>query len=198
MFMPEARAVADPLKERLEREAKRLAEQVALQQAELEGFKAEYAELSDIWKLLDTKAQVSAATAGVFLAGAFAVLRVANLKLDGVEKGLLAAALVALVASVICGFRTLELRTVNEPPRGGAFAQYFQDFYRTAEFEIGGAAMQSRLALFLHDQSRVWAGVIRVRKSGLESKARWTRWSHRLLAAGAIGFAFLSLYQLFK
>ncbi len=175
---------------------KKLAEQGAVLKAQLDGYIAQYGELIDAWKLLDTKAQIATATAGIFLAGAFAVLRGPGSERGALETTLLVLALGALVACVLCGIRALELRKVSNPPRGSAFKGPFDDFYGTAEFASGGAALMQRNALFMRDQMNVWDDAIRVQTEALASKATWTKSAQRLLAAGALIFAILSLIQL--
>jgi hypothetical protein len=187
---------SDPGGGEVKAEEKKLAEQGALLKAQLDGYVAQYGELIDAWKLLDTKAQIATATAGIFLAGAFAVLRGPMPQLETLEKAFLVAALVALIACVVCGIRALELRKISNPPRGSAFSEPFRDLYATAEFASGGAALQRRSALFMHDQMNLWDQAVRVQTEALMSKATWTKYAQRFLAAGALTFAILSFVQL--
>lgn len=176
----------------------RLTERCKIIHDQIDGYVAEYAELLDVWKLLDTKAQVAIATAGIFLSGAFAFLRPSTqqIKWSDPEKFLLVFALGVLVTSILCGIRALELRIVNNPPRGNAFSRPFMDFYKTDEFLSGGLLLQKRLARFLKDQTRIWDAVINELNEAIDSKAFWTKSAQRLIATGAVLFAILSLFQI--
>lgn len=177
---------------------KRWADRSSVIATQLEGFSAQYAEVLDSWKMLDAKAQTASATAGVFLAGAFAVLRATAASLDGVEKWIISFALGALFLSVCFGIRSLELRSTLSPPRGTAFADRYRDLYQTEEFDKGGAEFQARWSAFRRDQVNVWNEAVRQQLIQLESKARWTRNAQRLLALGVLAFSLLTLTQVWK
>src|SRR4026208_1759911 len=88
-----------------------------LAQAALESVRAEYVELSDQWKALDSKAQATGAVAGVLLAGLFAFVR-ENATQDGLATFLVALATILALAAAFLVVLALQIRTVEPPPLG--------------------------------------------------------------------------------
>ena len=70
-----------------------------LHQKVLDPYQAEYKDLFDAWKNIETKAQGAATTSGIFLAAAFAFAREFDPTTALVLKVLLASSVLALAAS---------------------------------------------------------------------------------------------------
>ena len=189
---------SEHLKGQVERELQAFEEQASLVQAQLSGLESEYAEFMDTWKLIDTKAQISSAAAGIFLGAVFAFLRVPNVQLVGDERWLLSVALIALVGSIACALTALELRSVTLPPRGTNFSKAFQDLYITDEFTSGSIELRGRLIRLRQDQCECWEQVNLRTRNVLTRKGAWALWSQALIALGAFAFAGLSLSELIR
>lgn len=77
----------------------------------------EYSDLWEAWKLLETKAQATLATAGIFEAGAFAYITQAK-PTDMCSKFLLMILVIVLAAAVYFGVRAIQVREHNTPFEG--------------------------------------------------------------------------------
>ena len=79
----------------------------------LERARYEYTELADNWKQLDSKAQATAAIAGVFLAASFAG------RIWSIEQQVLAATLaLSLIAAIGCSVLAMRVAGFEMPPSG--------------------------------------------------------------------------------
>src|SRR6266852_3037846 len=82
-------------------------------EAVLDTYRKEYAELSDVWKGIDTKAQGTATIAGVFVAAAFTFAKdLTGNKLDNLGRWLLAVAIFLLIVSIAFSVFALKMREV--------------------------------------------------------------------------------------
>lgn len=130
----------------------------------LDSYREEYKEISDVWRTLETKAQGNIAVAGIFIAGAFAFIGKINQQTYWLEKGLLSAALLFLVGSVIASVLVLRVRQLYFPPLGGFIDQMFIDHLKVKDDE----ELLERLPLFINDQAKAWRSV----KSNIEEQNR--------------------------
>lgn len=174
---------------------KLMRERAELVQLELRGLSEEYEELSETWKLIDTKAQVTASVAGVFLGGMFAIQRLPSLSLDLGEKFVLVIALSLLVASIVCAMKGLQLRNISFPPRGASAGNTFDFLYLTSEFQTGGVGLVERILRHNQEQIKVWRVVNAKTLRVVDSKGKWTLRAQWLFAAGASLFAVHSIYE---
>lgn len=147
----------------------------------LESYQAEYRELADNWRTLDTKAQGVTGISGLFLAAAFAFVRDGAGQLWCLEKVALVLAIVALVGAVAVAVFALRVRVVSLPPIGEQFAELVNDVLKA-----DGAELAERLPALVNDQSEEW------RKTNIEiashnsQKAGLLRWAVSLLLAAAV------------
>jgi hypothetical protein len=193
-----ARRPSEVSKDREEGNLKNIRDQTNAIQSELDGLSAEYDELCDTWKLIDSKAQITATAAGIFLGGIFAVQRTPNFALPSIDKWLLALALALLVLSIICALKSLELRNIVFPPRGTISAEMFRDLRETREFKNVGSEMAERLRRYKLSQAQIWERVNLATLTAINSKGTWTLAAQFLFALGASTFAGLSLYEIFR
>ena len=196
------RHAASTLKERRSRREEqsraRFEEQSKLVSLEIDGLADEYDELADTWKFIDTKAQITAAAAGIFLGGIFAFQRTPNVNLPVFDKIAICAALLFLVLSIFFAFRALEIRDFDFPPRGIAFEGVFDRLYGTAEFMAGGVGLQERTLRCQRDQIRKWREVNETTQETITHKASWVLRAQSMLALGGFVFAGLSVYEMFS
>jgi hypothetical protein len=130
----------------------------------LDAYVAQYKDITETWKSLETKAQGTVAIAGIFIASAFVFIkdiRTSNLAFN--LKLLLVAAIVCLVLSVVCAILALTLRSITSPPGGEKINLIVKDILKLKEgetTETHAAALPAlRLSLF-YEQIRDWKKAI--------------------------------------
>ena len=79
----------------------------------LDSLRAEYRELSETWRHIESKAQGAVTILGIFLAGVFAFIRLLPEDATPVEKWFLVAALALLAFSIVCAVLALRIRRKN-------------------------------------------------------------------------------------
>jgi ABC-type polysaccharide/polyol phosphate export permease len=77
---------------------------------------AEYKDLSETWKLLDTKSQATTAIAGIFLAAVFNFVRPPATQWTHCVRLLLGLIVVALVVSILLALLAMRVRSVPSLP----------------------------------------------------------------------------------
>jgi len=163
----------------------------ALAKLVLESHQAEYRELSENWRLLDTKAQGATAIGGVFLAAAFAFARDGASQLVVCQKALLTIAIVCLVGSVVLAVLALRVRGSALPPIGEQFEDLVNDILRAPTEEHA-----ARLQGMTRDQARLWKEASVEAASHNENKANLLRWSVSVLLIAIVAVAALAIWEI--
>jgi hypothetical protein len=163
----------------------------ALGKLVLESHRAEYKELSENWRILDTKAQGATAISGIFLAAAFSIARDASGKMVLCEKVLLILAIASLVTSITLAVLALWVRSVSLPPIGEQFEDLVADLPRADLTEL-----PSRLPALVQDESRLWKEASKEVSLHNESKARLLRASVTALLVAAIIVSALTIWAI--
>lgn len=127
---------------------------------------AEYGELSDNWKQLDSKAQATATIAGIFMAASFAFIRNSALQLTGLERVLLLFVLASLIVSILLAVAAMFVRTVPVPPTPENIAEMVSDLLETAPKEH-----EERLGGLIADTINAWLPINRELRKELLVKA---------------------------
>lgn len=135
----------------------------------------EHAELSEAWKLLDTKSQATTATAGVFVAAAFAFVRNTALDLTCSEVVLLALTVIALVISIYYAICAMQVKEIAMPPTG---SEALNEIIAIFEKHTLPESLDDRYIGLLGDSAKKWTGVNEKLRQELENKARLLRRSH--------------------
>lgn len=104
----------------------------------LDRVQAEYDELTDTWKQLDSKSQATSTIAGIFVAASFAFIRNSALQLNGLEKTLLLLVLFSLVASILLAVSAMLVRTVPVPPTPENISEMVTELLDTPAEEHNG------------------------------------------------------------
>jgi hypothetical protein len=86
----------------------------------VEASQAEYADILDNWKWIDSKAQATSTICGVFLAASFAFLKNSQFNLDTWEKVLLVVLFVALISAIGFAVLAMHVRETSARPMGAA------------------------------------------------------------------------------
>jgi ABC-type amino acid transport system permease subunit len=153
---------------------------------------AEYKDLSETWKLLDSKAQANTAIAGIFLAAAFTFVRNANPPLTSGLKWFLLLTVVALVASIVLALLAMLVRTVPSLPPSEQAASMVTEILEMPETEL-----DDRYDGLVSDTVNAWLPVNGELQAANSKKASWlaaSQWS--LMVAGAL-IACITLVALF-
>ena len=159
----------------------------------IERSEHEHAELSDSWKLLDTKAQATTATAGVFVAASFAFIRNSQLHLETLERVFLALTIVALVVAIIEAIRSMRIRVVEMPPTG---AETLEEIKKIFVKHTLPESLEERYCGLLNDTLEQWVTVNNQIRNELQVKATRLSSSHRSLIVAAMLVLFLTIAAL--
>lgn len=143
----------------------------------------EHAELSEAWKLLDTKSQATTATAGVFIAAAFAFVRNTALDLNCIEKILLCLTVTALVISIIYAIRSMRIREVAMPLTG---LEALNDVTAIFEKHTPPESLDERYIGLLGDSIKRWTVVNTKLHKDIAHKALLIKCSHRSLLVASL------------
>lgn len=149
----------------------------------VDAARAAYDSHSSSWNAVEAKAQASIAVAGIFLAGAFAVLA-RTAELSSPEKALLTGACVALVASVALSIASLWPRRVKRHPLISSES--------TMDLLNASDALESE-ADFWGDRQEAWRIAIRGIEKALDSKVFWLVLAHGATATATVLFGVLAL-----
>lgn len=149
--------------------------------AALEAYREEHRDLNETWRHLDSKAQGTAAIAGIFLAAAFVFVREINAIKPSVwiRHGLVLA-IGCLVTSVAMAVLALRIRQVSTAPLGAPVGELAEDLMTIAD----DAERAARMPAFLRDQARPWKEINDDIRAANENKAMYvSRAQGWLLAA---------------
>lgn len=153
----------------------------------------DYAELSDIWKQIDAKAQATATTSGIFIAAAFAFIRNASFALTSDERLLLTPALICLLVAICLAVVAMRVRAVLMPPEPEQVRAMVNDLLACPPNEH-----TARHAALISDTVDAWAPVNKQLRIALDDKANCLHWAQIfLLGAAAITFC-LTFWVLFQ
>lgn len=161
----------------------------------LETHRSEYAELSEIWRNLDTKAQGLGALAGIFLAAALAWARELPTDATAPVRAVVIGTIVLLVLTIVAAVFALQVRAVTASPLGPETEEMLQDILGKAK----DGEQEQRLVAFNNDQIAAWKDTNDAVRGFNESKAQWVSFGQvTLLIAALIVATFSSLTVLLK
>jgi hypothetical protein len=153
----------------------------------------DYAELSDMWKQIDAKAQATATTSGIFIAAAFAFIRNASFVLTPDERLLLAPALICLLVAICLAVVAMRVRSVLMPPEPEQIREMVEDLRACPPKEHA-----ARHTALLIDTADAWTPVNKQLRVAIDDKANCLHWAQIfLLIAAAITFC-LTFWVLFQ
>jgi hypothetical protein len=164
----------------------------SLRNATLEAYLAEYKELSETWRSLETKAQGNIAVAGIFIAGSLAYLEKLNPQLRTNEEVFLLIAIGCLIISVILSILVLKTQTITPPPLGSFVDHFTTDLLRLNIL----ASLQTYRSTFFADHVDQWRTVLSEIRESNELKAERLWGAQQFLIAAILAVAALSLSKL--
>ncbi|MEP0872397.1 hypothetical protein NDA01_21515 [Trichocoleus desertorum AS-A10] len=154
-----------------------------LEQA-LERYEAEYSELFDRWRGLESKAQVALTTSGIFVSASGLLVKEVGSTFPSEMNLALAFAIALLVLSVTCSVTVLVVRPLESSPTGEGYTKYALDALRVIErLDNGIADYQIHL---IQDKIRVWQDTVVSLRDGNDLKAQCLKTAQYLLLAGLL------------
>ena len=153
----------------------------------------EHAELSEAWKLLDTKAQATTAIAGVFVAASFAFVRNSAFHPSFYEKILLGLTVAALVISIYFALSAMRIRQVPMPITG---IETLQDVIAIFKKHTLPESLDNRYNGLLEDSITKWGCVNSSLSSSLICKSKSLARSHGSLMIAALLILLLTITSL--
>ena len=148
----------------------------------------EYGRLSEVWRGHETKAQATAAVAGVFVGALYSFVRDCDSDTPAFERIGLSIVLFCLVATVLSAIGTLRVRTVVRPPTGIMFDEWVAEVIDPAPPEEVG----ERELLLLFDRNRQWKELNGSIGAANSAKKRWLIGSQVLLATSVVLMALMT------
>jgi len=162
-----------------------------LRQVTLDSYREEYKELSDVWKSLEAKAQVTVTIAGIFIAAAFTFAKdLTTTRLDFYGNLCLGAAMIFLIPTIVLAVFVLWRRTVKSIPGGETVEQWADISGNTSNENL--PEMTRR---FIDQQSIVWKDTVASAKEAIVQKEECLHAAQilLLLAIGAAAIVTLKL-----
>ncbi len=159
-------------------------QQADLLQQAVESCRQENQELSSQWTNLDGKASAAITVSGVFLAAILAFIRELNASASDLEKGILTAALVLLIACTILALLVIRLRPVTAIPCGKPLVEMIDDLVAAAD-----GTSDERLRNFARDHARLWQKANQTVSEAIASKARCLQAAHAMLFLAIVSAA---------
>jgi len=156
------------------------------------GYREEYAELSETWRHIDGKAQVTASISGVFLAAIFAFIRdIKSVIPSELMRIGMQFTIIILMLSVVFAVLALWIRNVSTAPLGQPLDEITKDFLSVPEKE-----RELRVYDFMRDQIEPWPEINQeIHKKNI-SKARFVISSQVSLLVAIIITAILSILMI--
>jgi hypothetical protein len=158
----------------------------------MDGYEAEYKETAETWRQLETKAQGTAAIAGILVAAAFAFSRDVT-RFSGTEKIFLAVTVVLLVTVEILALVSLFIRSVDTRPGGTFLSKPLSDMLRARTEED----TEERYLAHLVDEENQWQRAILAHRNVNDRKANVLVVCHVTLIAATLSAGILAVVLLF-
>jgi hypothetical protein len=158
----------------------------------LDAYRAEYAELYQVWRNLDTKAQGATAIAGIFVAGAFAFAEDFARSNSIAQKAVIGVFGFALGLSVLLSLSVLSVKT-----RWSAHVGRNIERLATDLLDLEDCELSPRLARFLGDQAMVWRMAVTSLRGSVASKSILLKRSQFFLGIGIVLAIVLTFTRVF-
>ena len=159
----------------------------------LSAYQGEYKELMDTWRNVETKAQATVATSGIFLAAAFAFARDLSTAVRSNDtRVMFALALALLTASVGCAVAALLVRKIRRPPPASRFDLDAGRIADSPDFD------EEDVENTVHDRLRVWRRTAPELEAAIDRKGRIVWAAQLLLGLGAWFATVVTVVSIFR
>jgi hypothetical protein len=159
----------------------------------LSAYRDEYKALAEAWSKLDTKAQGTAAIAGIFLAAVFASTRSGAVPALAVDRFFLSFAVLFLILAVVAAGLVLRVQTVTTGPPGSEIERGTRSVLKEGISPSEVADLRRR---FIHSQINVWRSGTAELRTRMSRKGMHLRWAQGLLFLGALMALVVTLHTL--
>ena len=161
-----------------------------LKESTLASYSRDWEKLSSTFRDLDTKAQGTITSAGLFLAAALAFIDKTGYANDHLSSTLLLLLPVALIGSIVMAVLCLRVRKLPAPPSGSLEAQMVHDI----DLHEQGKISEDRHIRFQNDLLRIWNTAVSNHREINQEKAEFLWSAQRFLVASALlaGATFIS------
>jgi hypothetical protein len=156
-------------------------------------YQEQYKDMAETWKGLETKSQGNVAIAGIFIAGAFAIIKDILPSLLTVEKVLFSFALGFLVATIVLSILSLQVREVAEPP----FGDHHYYLGKLLINALNENEFKEQISNAMNTQILWWQEAVMKAKEIILLKAKYLRTAQSLIMAAAILITALMLSKVF-
>jgi hypothetical protein len=161
----------------------------ALWQVALDSYRDEHEDLSEVARALETKAQATVATAGVFVGAVLALTRDRLGHASTLSLSVIVLAIALLALSVMAAGLVLRVQPVEKPPQGIGVEELCKDILPF----VADADFANRLVSFKVDQVNQWRSYSTARLLANDRKAERLRWAQLLLLWGVSVAAILAI-----
>lgn len=162
-------------------------------------YEAEQKELVELYRNLDTKAQINIVASGIFFTASGNLVKEVNESLPPQMNLFLACAIICLALSVACSIAVLLTRDVRSPPIGSGYLKLADDTLEliekdnlTTEEEFLKASI-----INIRDQIRTWKPSIKSYRDGCEIKAQQLKCGQQWLLFGLIIVSMVTIASIF-
>jgi hypothetical protein len=169
-----------------------LEEDIKILEAGLKAYTDEYREQADIWKTLESKAQVAITVSGVFLAATFAFVHQAALVC--IERLLVVVTLLSLLTSLIMALRVLQIREHLMPVDGALFVRRAKELVDPMTPRSSPGERYMTLMSELGEDSEE---VLKVIESANERKRSDLNWANGLIIVSGVAATAAAVVELF-
>lgn len=160
----------------------------------LEACEAEHGQLTGISQILDSKAQATAATAGIFIAAAFAFVQEITTRIPTLYIAFLAPSIGLLLLSVFFAVLGMWLQRTIGRPTAEFVRQLIFDLLKTD----GPDAIGTRAGGFYGDQVQEWLPALQRMRIIVRRKSRFVAASQLFLLLALASVSILTIVYLMK
>ena len=164
-----------------------------LRKSLFDSYRDEYKEFVDTIRGVETKAQGAIAIAGIFIAGAFVLLREPSSQLLFSEKALLGFSIGFFVISVFLSVRVLKVGEAYLPPSGSSVDKIFT-YCLSIEHE---PELAEEMIVLLTEQKAAWMKVKDENTEIIKSKAHFLLAAQYFLQMAIVLIAVLVMFRIF-
>jgi hypothetical protein len=172
--------------------------ELELFEAVLERYQEEYKEWSEIWRILESKAQVNLAACGILITASELFVKQVGCGFPPFMNLFLALSIICLAISVICAILVLTTRQTDIAPPGSGYKKFANELLENSESESFFTIIDSykSKANLVRDRIKVWEYSIGSREEACKSKAEKLKFSHFALLCAIVLVAFISIISI--
>jgi hypothetical protein len=172
--------------------------ELELFEAVLERYQEEYKEWSEIWRILESKAQATLTISGIFITASELFVKEVGIGFPPFMNLFVALVIICLAISVTCAVLVLITRQTDTAPTGSGYKKFANDLLNNLENKSSFTASDSYelKANLVRDRIKAWEYSISSREEACKSKAEKLKFSHFALLCSLSLVAFISIISI--